>query len=89
MAVVCDANGRLRAKLHGLRMLDPAIFTRLPLSSADSTNAVRNSSSYRRFGGYCPPSTSTRMAIIAERIERHQSAAAWMPIETQAELLFA
>lgn len=43
MAVACDDTGRPRAKLHGLRMLDPAIFSKLPLASADSTNAVRNS----------------------------------------------
>lgn len=71
MEMVCDDTGRPIAKLHGLRMLDPAIFHRLPLASADSTNAVRNSSSYNRFGNYCPPNASTRMTIIAERIEKH------------------
>lgn len=55
MAAICDDSGRPRCKLHGLRMLDPAIFHRLPLASADSTNAVRNSSNYNRFGIYCPP----------------------------------
>ncbi|VTS08529.1 hypothetical protein [Tuwongella immobilis] len=75
MRVACDEHGRPKAKLHGLRMLDPAIFQRLPLSSADSTNAVRNSSNYSRFGTYIPPNASTRMAIIAERIESHQSRA--------------
>lgn len=71
-------DGKPRCKLHGLRMLDPAVFTALPLASADSTNAVRNSSSYSRFGMYTPPNASTRMAIIAERIEAHQSAALWI-----------
>jgi hypothetical protein len=79
MEVICDDHGRPRCKVHGLRMLDPAIFHRLPLASADSTNAVRNSSSYSRFGMYCPPNASTRMDIIAERIEQHQSAAVWIP----------
>lgn len=88
MDACCDEQGRPIARLHGLRMLDPAIFHRLPLSSADSTNAVRNSSSYSRFGMYCPPNASTRMHIIAERIEQHQSAAIWKPLEEQATLCF-
>ena len=87
MEVICDSGGRPRCKLHGLRMLDPAIFTQLPLASADSTNAVRNSSNYRRFGQYVPPNASTRMSIIAERIESHQSAATWVkPLDQQLSL---
>ena len=82
MEVVCE-DGKPRAKLHGLRMLDPAVFGRMPLASADSTNAVRNSSSYSRFGMYQPPNASTRMSIIAERIESHQAAPVWsgVPID--------
>lgn len=76
MDVLCD-NGRPRCKLHGLRMLDPAIFHRLPLSSADSTNAVRNGASVSRFGTYVPPTLHQRMATIADRIESHNSAAIW------------
>jgi hypothetical protein len=75
--VACDEHGRPRCRLHGLRMLDPAVFCSLPLASADSTNAVRNSSSFSRFGMYVPPNASTRMGIIAERIEKHQSPALW------------
>lgn len=91
MSVICDEDGRPRAKLHGLRMLDPEIFSRLPFASADSTNAVRNSSNYRRFGQYVPPNASTRMAIIAERIESHQSAAIWRGAQPPEEelVLFA
>ena len=77
MDVICDDEGRPRCKLHGLRMLDPQVFSRLPLASADSTNAVRNSSSYKRFGIYQPPMASTRMAVIAERIEAHNSDSLW------------
>lgn len=88
MAVCCGSDGRPRRKLHGLRMLDPAVFHRLPLSSADSTNAVRNSGSYSRFGIYVPPSASARMSIIADRIEAHQSAATWVPMDKQAVLCF-
>lgn len=78
MDAVCDEHGRPEGKLHGLRMLDPAIFTKLPLSSADSTNAVQNSSAKNRFGMYAAPNSGTRMHVIAERIEIHQSAAIWL-----------
>lgn len=82
---ICDEDGRPACKLHGLRMLDPAIFTRLPLSSADSTNAAVNSGSVGRFGMYPAPSASNRAATIADRIEIHNSAAVWQR-ETQLEM---
>lgn len=89
MAAVCNDEGQPAAKLHGLRMLDPEVFGRLPLTSADSTNAVRNSSGYKRFGMYCPPNASTRMAIIAERIESQQSAPVWVrPLQGELQLTY-
>jgi hypothetical protein len=87
MAVCCDESGKPKTKLHGLRMLDPAIFHRLPLASADSTNAVRNGNQVKRFGMYCPPSNGARQGIIADRIEAHQSAALWVPMDDQACLV--
>lgn len=86
MNVIC-VNGKPRTRLHGLRMLDPEVFRYLPLSSADSTNAVRNSSSYSRFGMYTPPNASTRMTIIAERIESYQSSAIWIAPPNDEELM--
>lgn len=77
MRVICDDKGRPRCKLHGLRMLDPAVFTRLPLASADSTNAAVNCGSVSRFGIYPAPTASQRAAVIAERIEAHNSAPVW------------
>ncbi len=77
MDAVCDEDGRPRVRLHGLRMLDPDIFTRLPLASADSTNAARNSGSTQRFGMYCPPTVAQRAAVIADRIESYNSPAVW------------
>lgn len=88
MGVICDEHGRPKTKLHGLRMLDPAIFHRLPLASADSTNAVRNGSSLKRFGMYTPPSNGARQSVIADRIESHQSAAIWVARDEQPCLLF-
>ena len=56
-------------------MLNPAIFSELPLSSADSTNVARNigiDSAWR--GTYQPRSKETRAVILTERIESHNSA---------------
>ena len=79
MARICDADGRPPCKLHGLRMLNPKVFTRLPLASADSTNATVNAGNLDRFGMYKPPNAGTRAAVIAERIEAHNSAPVWRP----------
>lgn len=86
MNAVCDENGRPMARLHGLRMLDPAIFTKLPLSSADSTNAAVNSGSLDRFGMYVAPTAAQRAAVIAERIEAHNSAATWIAQPIQQDV---
>jgi hypothetical protein len=78
MDVLCDSKGRPKCKIHGLRMLDPDVFTRLPFSSADSTNAAVNGGSVSRFGSYPAPTASQRAAVIAERIESHNSAHIWV-----------
>jgi len=78
MDAICDAEGRPLVKLHGLRMLDPGVFSKLPLSSADSTNVARNvgiDSAWRQ--SYAPDSRATRALILMERIEKHASAAYW------------
>jgi len=85
MNAVCDEQGRPICRLHGLRMLDPAVFQFLPLASADSTNAAVNGGSISRFGMYTPPSAGQRSAVIADRIESHNSAPVWLR-ETQIEL---
>lgn len=77
MTVACDPEGRPKARLHGLRMLSPKVFTKLPLASADSTNASVNCGSKDRFGMYLPPTAAQRAAVIAERIEVNNSAAYW------------
>jgi len=77
MATICDGAGRPCCRLHGLRMLDPAIFSRLPFASADSTNAAVNAGSLARFGMYPPPTAGQRAEVIASRIESYNSAATW------------
>lgn len=86
MNELCDDEGRPPCRLHGLRMLDPQVFSRLPLASADSTNAAVNSGSLDRFGSYVPPTASQRAAVIAERIEAHNSAAGWLRRPIQEDL---
>lgn len=88
MSAICDEMGRPICKLHGLRMLDPAIFSRLPLASADSTSAAVNGGSISRFGSYPAPTRATRQSVLAERIEVHNSAPTFDPQPAQ-ELLFA
>jgi hypothetical protein len=77
MDVVTDEQGKPKTRLHGLRMLDPRVFTKLPLKSADSTNAERNGLLTQRFGMYTPPTRGQRAAVIASRVESSQSAVAW------------
>ncbi len=85
MRVCCDADGNPKCKLHGLRMLNPEIFTRLPLASADSTNAAVNSGSIKRFGMYTPPTAGQRAQVIADRIEMHNSSHIYT-LSTQEDL---
>lgn len=83
--VAAFPDGRPTAKLHGLRMLDPRVFARLPLASADSTNVARNigiDSAWR--GTYQPATKAARGVVLADRIEAEQSAAEWAA--GQAEL---
>jgi len=75
LSYVCDENGRPKCKIHGLRMLNSAIFTQLTLSSADSTNVAINigrDSNWR--GTYQPRSKETRAVVLTERIEHFNSA---------------
>lgn len=78
MRVACDEDGMPRAKLHGLRMLDPTIFSHIPLASADSCNVARNIGIDSRWtGAYAPASKTVRATILIDRIEAHGSASRW------------
>ena len=78
MSTICDSEGIPSCKLHGLRMLNPKVFSRLPFSSADSTNIARNvgiDSNWR--GTYTPPNREVRGIVMRERIESHQASVSW------------
>lgn len=88
MNSLCGIGARPPAKLHGLRMLDPDVFTRIPFASADSTNIARNVGMDSRWlrGSYQPASKETRGAVMAERIEQFGSPDRWA-IQAEQEVL--
>ncbi len=75
MRVVCDAKGRPLVKLHGLRMLNPRVFTQYPFASADSTNIGRNVGIDKNWskGNYPPPTKEVRAHVMRTRIESHNA----------------
>ena len=90
MNAVCDERGHPICKLHGLRMLNPEVFMRLPFASADSTNIAQNigiDSAWR--GTYMPPDKDWRAMIMAERIEANNGAPCWTERFFQDSLLEA
>jgi hypothetical protein len=90
MRVICDDMGRPICKLHGLRMLDPAIFTKFPFSSADSTNIARSvgiDSKWRK-GNYPPPTKEARAQVMRSRIEAHNAPATWNFMQVEQDNLF-
>lgn len=85
LAAVCS-NGLPISKIHGLRCLNPKIFTNLPFSTADSTNCAINIGRDVNWknGNYQPKSKDMRAAIMVERIEHENSASSldWYSWET-------
>ena len=74
MHLLCDEDRYPMCRLHGLRMLDPAVFSRLPFASADSTTIGRNVGIDSRWtGAYSPPSKPARAALLRARIEAHNA----------------
>jgi hypothetical protein len=73
MPVLCDTEGRPVCKLHGLRMLNPKVFTRIPFASADSTNIGRNVGIDKKWakGTYQPPTKEARALVMRSRIEAY------------------
>lgn len=74
MNIVCDKDGRPLVKMHGLRMLNPEIFSKLPISSADSTNIARNIGIDQAWTGSYQSSKNVRALRMRERIEGTNSA---------------
>lgn len=78
MRVLCNDDGEPLCKLHGLRMLNPDIFSRLPFASADSTNIGRNIGIDQAWRGtYSPPTKEARADVMRARIESRNAPARW------------
>lgn len=76
---ITDEQGRPITKLHGLRMLDPGVFSYIPFASADSTNVARNIGMDTRWRGpYVPASQRVKALVLMDRIEAHASASHWV-----------
>jgi hypothetical protein len=87
MRVVCDDSGQPLCKFHGLRMLDPAIFSRFPFSSADSVNIGRNIGLDVKWQGpYMPPTKESRTQLMRARIESVNAPSAYDFMNHQPEL---
>jgi hypothetical protein len=92
MEVLCDSDGRPKVKIHGLRMMDPTIFSRFPLASVDSCNVARNigiDASWESFKYGTALRKSVRGVVMAQHCEDHASATVWRRSrEEQYRLLF-
>ncbi len=78
MDVLCDESGIPKCKLHGLRMLDPTVYSNFPFASADSASVALNIGFDTKWDHpYAALSKATRALVLAERFERHASAAFW------------
>jgi len=77
--IICDHDGFPKCKVHGLRMLNPKVFTKIPLSSADSTNIGRNIGIDKNWssGRYLPMTKEARAQVMRDRIEFHNSPSKW------------
>ena len=87
MTSITDKQGIPVTKIHGLRMLNTEVFSRLPLASADSTNIAQNigiDSKWR--GTYTPASKESKAKVMRERIEIVQALTFWDKQAIQMEL---
>jgi hypothetical protein len=86
MEVVCDCQGRPKVKLHGLRMLRPALCKDLPLASADSAGVSRGVGTTNWGGCYRHAADPVKAHVLVDSYESAQSAAVWRGIPAQEEL---
>jgi hypothetical protein len=69
IAMVCGEDNLPTVKLHGLRMLAPAIIEHIPLSSADSAMVARNVNRDSKWGTFAPRTKAARAISLRDRIE--------------------
>jgi hypothetical protein len=84
-----DELGVPRVKVHGLRMLNPEIFTRFPFASADSSYLGQTCADEGKFTGSLRPiSTEVRGAVLLDRVESYQSPGRYIPPKEEQLDLF-
>jgi hypothetical protein len=83
---ICDSQGRPICKLHGMRMLDKDIFTKLPLASADSVNVALRVSRSTVSKRHMPPLHRAQLCI--DRIEPYNSLDVYKPKQHITNHLF-
>jgi len=86
METICDDQGRPKVKLHGLRMLRPALCKDLPLASADSAGVSRGVGTTNWGGCYRHAADPVKARVLVDTYESQQGAAMWRGIPTQEEL---
>ena len=79
MDTITDSEGRISVKLHGLRCLNPEIFTKIPFASADSTTMGRHTDelSFAPTKGWKPLSLHGRAMVLIDRIESFNAPRVW------------
>jgi hypothetical protein len=78
MEVAADKDGHPKVKLHGLRQMDPEVFSIIPYASVDSTNVARNIGIDKAWtGSYIPRRRETRAMLLRDNIQNHASSARW------------
>lgn len=83
MDAIC-IDGMPLSRIHGLRMLNPAVFRHLPLSSADSTNIAYNIGLDIKWNGaYSPVTKEARASVMRHRIEHVNGGQRWAGIPTK------
>ena len=87
LTAICDEDGRPPCRLHGLRMMNIAVFTKIPFHSVDSTVAIYDSQYDVNWSARnAPKPRHLRGLVIADRIESFQSAPTWTPQPIQRGL---
>lgn len=85
---ICDEKGRPKVKIHGLKCLNPDIFTKVPFTSADSTMVGKNTDESRNKwnGPIRPISIFAKAQVLIDRIESFNAPAKWKKQSVQGEL---
>lgn len=86
MSVICDPDGYPLTKFHGLRMLNPKIFSVVPFSSCDSTNIARNIGIDKKWKmAYTPPNKVVRAILIKSRTEAVKGAVRFVGFDNEGD----